>query len=218
MADEKDTTAPEVTGDFHSHNDFPEHVDRPAGWIYKGFKVGKKEVWYASPTVQLLMVSFVCFLCPGMFNALQGLGGGGQVDTSAQTAANTALNSVFAVVAFFSGTVANRLGLRLTLAVGGIGYCIYSASFLSYSHNQNFGFVVFAGAFLGFCAGLLWTAQGAIMMSYPPEKLKGRYISWFWIIFNTGAVIGSLVSGYGFYICALWRGEIKDIRLCLHEY
>jgi hypothetical protein len=35
---------------------------------------------------------------------------------------------------------------------------------------------------------------GAIMMSYPPEGSKGRYISWFWMIFNLGAVIGSLVS------------------------
>jgi len=32
------------------------------------------------------------------------------------------------------------------------------------------------------------------MMSYPDESVKGRYISWFWMIFNLGAVIGSLVS------------------------
>ena len=31
------------------------------------------------------------------------------------------------------------------------------------------------------------------MMSYPPEHKKGRYISYFWIIFNLGAVIGSLI-------------------------
>jgi MFS family permease len=193
MADEKSNPPAEVALDSHSAVD-ASHVPRPSGWIYRGFRVGGKEVWYASPTVQLLMVAFVCFLCPGMFNALQGLGGGGQLDTSAQTAASTALYSVFAVVGFFAGTFANRLGLRLTFSIGGIGYCIYAASFLCYSHTQNFGFVVFAGAFLGLCAGLLWTAQGAVMMAYPTEGQKGRYISWFWIIFNTGAVIGSLVS------------------------
>lgn len=189
MSDDK--MAAEVASDSHST---PEHFDRPAGLIYKGFKFGgKKETWFASPTVQLLMVSFVCFLCPGMFNALSGLGGGGQVDPTAQQYANTALYTVFAVVGFFAGTFANRLGLRLTFAIGGLGYCIYAASFLCYSHTQNMGFVVFAGAFLGLCAGLLWTAQGAVMMSYPPESHKGRYISWFWIIFNSGGVIGSLV-------------------------
>jgi MFS family permease len=194
MADEKET-APEVSVEPGETAVPTEEtvVERPPGLIYRGFKIGGREIWYASPKAQLFVVSIVCFLCPGMFNALTGLGGGGQVDTSAQTDANTALYSTFAVVAFFAGTVANRLGLRITLSLGGLGYCIYSASFLCYSHTSNRGFVIFAGAFLGVCAGLLWTAQGAIMMSYPPEHSKGRYISWFWIIFNMGAVIGSLV-------------------------
>ncbi|KAK5997351.1 hypothetical protein PT974_02707 [Cladobotryum mycophilum] len=179
--------------DAYATTQNPGSVPRPKGWIYKGFRIGGKEIWFASPRIQLLMVSMVCFLCPGMYNALTGLGGGGQVDPHAQDKAAIALYSTFSVVGFFAGTFANRLGLRLTLGIGGLGYCIYSASFLSYNHNQNIGFVVFAGAFLGICAGLLWTAQGAIMMSYPTEEKKGRYISWFWIIFNLGAVIGSLV-------------------------
>ncbi|OTA98412.1 hypothetical protein M426DRAFT_77004 [Hypoxylon sp. CI-4A] len=161
--------------------------------MYKGVKVGKTELWYASPKIQLLMVSLVCFLCPGMYNALTGLGGGGQLDGTVQDHSSTALYSVFAVVAFFSGSFANKLGIKITLAFGGLGYCLYSASLLCYSHTQNTGFVIFAGAFLGLCAGLLWTAQGSIMMAYPPEESKGRYISWFWIIFNFGAVIGSLI-------------------------
>jgi hypothetical protein len=28
------------------------------------------------------MVALVCFLCPGMFNALGGMGGGGKADTN----------------------------------------------------------------------------------------------------------------------------------------
>lgn len=194
MAEESKTQAPATEiareSDAHSGNDF---VDRPKGWIYKGFRFRGKEIWYASPTVQLLMVSLVCFMCPGMFNALGGLGGGGQVDKKAQMYANTALYGVFAVVGFFSGTIANVLGLRLTIAFGGVGYALYASSFLAYNHIQSLEFTVFAGAFLGLCAGLLWTAQGAVMMSYPTEDMKGRYISWFWVIFNTGAVIGSLI-------------------------
>lgn len=49
----------------------------PSGWMYK--RLGRLD-WYASPKVQLLLVSFVCFMCPGMFNALGGLGGGGRAD------------------------------------------------------------------------------------------------------------------------------------------
>lgn len=52
---------------------------RPGGWKYKERQIGSVKVpWYASPKVQLTMVSFVCFLCPGMFNALNGMGGGGR--------------------------------------------------------------------------------------------------------------------------------------------
>ncbi|KAI2624630.1 MFS general substrate transporter [Hypomontagnella submonticulosa] len=197
MADAKETTVPAAeTHPAESHSDAAEsthHAARPNGRIYRGVRVGGKEFWYASPKIQLLMVALVCFLCPGMYNALQGLGGGGQLDPTVQDHASTALYSVFAVVAFFSGSFANKLGIRVTLGIGGIGYSLYSASLLCYSHTQNVGFVIFAGAFLGLCAGLLWTAQGAIMMSYPPEQSKGRYISWFWIIFNLGAVIGSLI-------------------------
>ncbi|KAK4033706.1 major facilitator superfamily domain-containing protein [Parachaetomium inaequale] len=190
---DEEKRAPEVEAPALRAVDAAGPVERPAGWMYKGFKIGGKELWYASPIIQLLMVAMVCFLCPGMFNALGGLGGGGQVDATAQNDASTALYSTFAVVGFFSGTIANKLGVKATLAFGGLGYCIYAASFLSYNHNQNHGFVVFAGAFLGVCAGLLWTAQGTIMMAYPPEEKKGRYISYFWIIFNFGAVIGSLI-------------------------
>ncbi|KAK4991191.1 hypothetical protein LTR50_001949 [Elasticomyces elasticus] len=169
-------------------------VTRPRGWKYKEHKIGPVTLpWYASPPSQLLIVALVCFLCPGMFNAIGGMGGGGQVDPKASDHAGTALYSTFAVVGFFAGTFTNKLGVRTALSFGGIGYCIYIASFLCYSHTENFGFVIFSGALLGVCAGLLWCAQGAVMMSYPLEASKGRYISWFWMIFNLGAVIGSLI-------------------------
>lgn len=162
-------------------------------WMYKTYRIGSVHIpCYASPAFQLFLVALVCFLCPGMFNAVNGLGGGGQFDATTANNSNVAVYSTFSVVGFFAGSFANRLGIKLTLSCGGLGYFLYVASYLSYNHNQNAGFVVFAGALLGVCAGLLWTAQGAIMMAYPDEASKGRYISWFWMIFNLGAVIGSL--------------------------
>lgn len=171
-------------------------------WMYRPLKIGPWTMpWFASPETQLLLVSFVCFLCPGMFNAVSGLGGGGQVNQTDVSNANTALYSTFAVVGFFAGSIANRIGLRLTLSLGGFGYFLYVASLLSYNHNENAGFLIFAGALLGMCGGLLWCAQGAVMMSYPREEEKGKFISIFWVIFNLGGVIGSLVSlEYPFYL------------------
>lgn len=98
-----------------------------------------------------------------------------------------------AVVGFSSGTIINRLGVRLTLAFGGSGYCLYAISLLVSVHKKVDAFNIFAGAYMGFCAALLWTAQGTIMLSYPLEHRKGHYFSWFWAIFNVGGCIGSLV-------------------------
>ncbi|KAI9661174.1 MAG: hypothetical protein M1821_009501 [Bathelium mastoideum] len=192
---EKDATAHDISSPAHSteltHGDVV--PPRPQGWIYKTISIGPFRTWYASPAVQLLLVAFVCFLCPGMFNALGGMGGTGLQNAQAGDDANTALYSTFAVVGFAAGTFTNRLGIKVALSFGGLGYTIYVASFLCFKHTSNFGFSIFAGALLGVCAGLLWSAQGAIMMSYPPESMKGRYISWFWMIFNLGGVVGSLI-------------------------
>lgn len=107
-----------------------------------------------------------------------------------------ALYSTFAVFGFFGGTFVNVMGVRATLGIGGFGYCLYCISLrAALGRTEGIpGFNIPAGAVLGVCAGLLWTAQGTIMTSYPNENAKGRYFAWFWTIFNMGAVIGSLVS------------------------
>jgi MFS family permease len=194
LDEKRDVPSHERHTSEHSVQEPTGTLELPNTWQYRRLTLfGYKFPFYASPPVQLVIVSFVCFMCPGMFNALNGMGGGGQLDATANNRANTALYSTFAVVGFFAGTFTNKLGIRTALSFGGIGYSVYVASYLCYNHTQNLGFTTFAGALLGVCAGLLWCAQGAIMMSYPPEASKGRYISWFWMIFNLGAVIGSLI-------------------------
>ncbi|KAF7784813.1 hypothetical protein Agabi119p4_978 [Agaricus bisporus var. burnettii] len=150
---------------------------------------------YSHPLTQVTILGLVCFMCPGLFNALTGLGGGGQVDPITNDHANVALNATFSVAAFFAGSVNNMLGARLTLFIGSCGYALYIGSYLALNIHPNAGgFVVGAGAILGICAGLLWTAQGSLMLAYPTEIQKGRFISIFWAIFNLGGVVGASVS------------------------
>ncbi|UZJ53126.1 hypothetical protein CBS101457_002446 [Exobasidium rhododendri] len=149
--------------------------------------------WNQSMT-QVGLVGVCCFLCPGMFNALSGIGGGGQVDTKVSSDANAALYGTFAGVSFFAGTIHNKLGTKLTLFLGACGYSLYIASFLCYNHTMNKGFVIASGAILGVCASLFWTAQGAVMLSYPLEQDKGKAFALVWVIFNLGAVIGSAIE------------------------
>ncbi|XP_049935907.1 UNC93-like protein 1 [Nymphaea colorata] len=152
-----------------------------------------KGVRYNSPVAQVVLVGLVCFCCPGMFNALSGMGGGGQVDHTVANNANTALYTTFAVFGILGGGIYNVLGPHLTLFAGCSTYVIYVGSFLYYNHQKDQTFAVIAGAILGVGAGLLWAGQGAIMTSYPPFGRKGTYISVFWTVFNFGGVIGGLV-------------------------
>ncbi|KAG0698386.1 MFS general substrate transporter [Suillus ampliporus] len=162
-----------------------EIFDRPTGW----------RRYYYHPITQVSMLGFVCFMCPGMFNALTGLGGGGQVSAVDGANSNSGLYATFAFVGFFSGSVNNVLGPRLTLMLGTWGYSLYISAYLALNIHPSAGaFVVAAGPVLGICAAFLWTAQGSLMMSYPTEAQKGMFISIFWAIFNLGGVVGSAVS------------------------
>ncbi|KAH9603326.1 hypothetical protein KSS87_020346 [Heliosperma pusillum] len=163
---------------------------------------------YNSPLIQVILIGFVCFCCPGMFNALSGMGGGGQVDHTAANNANTALYTTFAVFGILGGGIYNILGPRLTLLAGCSTYVLYAGSFVYYNHRRSEPFVVISGALLGIGAGLLWAGQGAIMTSYPTSKRKGTYISIFWSIFNLGGVIGGLIP----FVLNYHRAEAASVN------
>ncbi|KAG8709644.1 hypothetical protein FRC08_018203 [Ceratobasidium sp. 394] len=133
---------------------------------------------YKSTITQVVMLGFVCFMGPGLFNALNGLGGGGRVDTKTSANGNAALYATFAAGAFFAGSVTNKLGPRLTLLIGSTGYSLYIGSYLATNLHDNAGwFIIFAGTY-----------------AFHVESNKGLYISIFWTIFNLGAVVGASVA------------------------
>lgn len=148
---------------------------------------------YNSPLVQVVIMSFICFLCPGMFNALNAMGGAGQVNREVSNNTNTGLYCTFIVFGVLGGAIVNLLGIRWTIFISGLTYSLYTASYIYLNHSGDGAFTISTGPILGIGAGILWSAQGMIMMSYPDENHKGRYISIFWVIFNLGGVIGGIV-------------------------
>ncbi|KAJ1949697.1 hypothetical protein FBU59_001027, partial [Linderina macrospora] len=134
---------------------------------------------------------FVYFI--GMFNALNAVGGAGQVDRTVSNNTNTGLYCTFIVFGILGGAIVNLCGIRWTIFLSGLTYSLYSASYIYLNHTHKGAFTISTGPILGIGAGILWSAQGMIMMSYPNENQKGRYISIFWVIFNLGGVIGGIV-------------------------
>lgn len=67
-SNEKTAPIPEVDSQTPSMDQGSYEVTAPppTGWMYKSRKCcGITLPYYASPKAQLLLVSFVCFLCPG---------------------------------------------------------------------------------------------------------------------------------------------------------
>ncbi|CAO3571648.1 unnamed protein product [Mortierella alpina] len=149
----------------------------------------------SDPLAQVIILGFICFCCPGMYNALQGTGtyGLNAKDSDVGNSANTALSVVFAFSSLFAGALFNILGHRLLLILGGLSYVLYIGSFLAYNSIHSIVFVVLASCLLGVGAGWLWCAQGAVMIGYPEESEKGKYFSIFWAIFNLGGVLGNVI-------------------------
>ncbi|KAJ5639001.1 uncharacterized protein N7484_006863 [Penicillium longicatenatum] len=148
---------------------------------------------YRAPITQCIIIAFVHLLVVGAFNVLSALGGGGQVDPTTSNNANTILYSLFCAFALISGSICNFLGPKVTLATGGIGYSLLSASYWSYNNNGNEAFVYFGGAMCGVTAAFLWTAEGSMIMSLPLEKDKGKYVGIFYGVSFFGTVVGAII-------------------------
>ncbi|PVU96704.1 hypothetical protein BB559_002284 [Furculomyces boomerangus] len=129
---------------------------------------------------QTILIGLICFAIPGMYNALNTMGGGGQVDPSAASKANTALYATFAIFGLFGGGIINLFSLRIPLFLSGLTYVLYTGSYIYYNATFKPFFTIFSG-------------QGMMVTSYPLEKEKGHFISIFWIIFSLGGVIGSII-------------------------
>lgn len=169
----------------------PEEIASSGKWYDQRYIKGLPQ--FSNAMVQIVLLSFIIFLTPGCFNAITGIGGSGIEDHSVADNASVALYSTFATVGMIGGVICNIIGPRYCLLFGGTGYFVYTASLLCYHYTKNAGFCIFAGAYLGVCASLTWAAQGTIIMSYTTEDRKATAIMVFWVIFNLGAVIGSVI-------------------------
>lgn len=154
--------------------------------------VREADVVHIHAEQQVRVVGFLAFCGPGLFNALNGLGGAGSADASVAAAANSCLYLTFAVSSYLAGAVFNVLGPVPLFVLGGLSYAFYALCV--YFSSQFAWLAIVGGVVLGVGAGWFWTAQGALMMAYATPRSRGRLIGNFWVIFNLGGVFGGLLQ------------------------
>ncbi|KAF9319591.1 hypothetical protein BG003_008698 [Podila horticola] len=142
---------------------------------------------------QIVLMGMICFGTIGMFNAMSSIGNAGKHSPTSQNLAITSSSIAYIVGFLVAGGTHNMLGPRVCVAFGGFTFFLYAGSMFLAKDDENSPYPPLAGVLLGLGAGCIWVTQGAMMMSYPTEDNKGKYISVFWAIFNLGAVLGSVL-------------------------
>lgn len=122
---------------------------------------------------------------------MNSLGAGGEESPHLVNSANGMSFSIMVLTCYLSSIFVKRLGVKGALLFGTLGYCPYAAGLYT---NNRFGtqwFVLFGAALCGISAGVFWSVEAAIALSYPEPHNQGRFLG-FWLSFRLG---GQLVGG-----------------------
>ncbi|KAK6215664.1 DUF895 domain membrane protein [Colletotrichum tabaci] len=153
-----------------------------------------KRTWYRTVFFQATVIGLCAFFAPGLYNAMQSTGAGGQQTPYLVMSANAVLGVMMVVTCSMGSVVANRIGLKNALVFGTTGYAIYSASLYTNNRYGNEWFVYVGSAACGITAGVFWAAEGAIMISYPEDHKRGRYLAYWLAYRNGGSIVGGAIN------------------------
>lgn len=150
--------------------------------------------WYRSTYYNALILGLCNFLAPGIWGAMNSLGGGGEEKPYLVNAANSLTFCLMVVSCYFGSVVVRWIGIKWTLIIGTMGYAPFAAGL--YTHNRyGFDWLLLLGAALcGISAGIFWMAEAAIALAYPEPYNQGRFLG-FWLSFRVGGtILGGAIS------------------------
>ncbi|KAF2023482.1 MFS general substrate transporter [Setomelanomma holmii] len=145
----------------HAH-DAPKHVS-------------KFTRWYRSPLFNVIIVGLISFTQPGIWNALNNVGAGGQQEPYLVNGANSLTFGIMVFGCSLFAMLANKFGLKNVLILGTLGYAPYSASLYVNNRYGTEWFVLFGGATCGIAASALWASEGAIALGYADIHDRGKF-------------------------------------------
>ncbi|KAK7687853.1 hypothetical protein QCA50_009072 [Cerrena zonata] len=156
-------------------------------------KVKIKRTWYRTTRFNAHVIGIVGFTAPGLWNAMNALGAGGAREPYLVNAANALVFALLGVFCLLGATVANYIGLAWTLALGAVGYPLYSAGLYCNVKFGNVWFVLVGAAIDGISAGLFWASEAAVAVGYPEPAKRGKYLN-IWVWWRTlGPIVGGAI-------------------------
>ncbi|KAK4235637.1 hypothetical protein C8A03DRAFT_17650 [Achaetomium macrosporum] len=132
--------------------------------------------WYRSPLFNVVVVGLISFTQPGIWNALNNTGAGGQQEPY-----------------LVNGSNALTFGQKV-LIIGTLGYAPYSASLYVNNRYGTEWFVLFGGVTCGIAASALWASEGAIALGYGDVQDRGKFAGIWLGLRELGQLIGSSIQ------------------------
>ncbi|CAO2647105.1 Nn.00g080270.m01.CDS01 [Neocucurbitaria sp. VM-36] len=150
--------------------------------------------WYRSPLFNVIIVGLISFTQPGIWNALNNVGAGGQQEPYLVNGANSLTFGIMVFGCSFFAILANKFGLKYVLIFGTLGYAPYSASLYVNNRYGTEWFVLFGGATCGIAASALWASEGAIALGYADVHNRGKFTGIWLGLRELGQLIGSSIQ------------------------
>ncbi|KAK2010688.1 MFS general substrate transporter [Colletotrichum eremochloae] len=150
--------------------------------------------WFRSPMFNVIVVGLISFTQPGIWNALNSTGAGGQQEPYLVNGSNSLTFGIMVFGCSFFAIMANKIGLKTVLVIGTLGYAPYSASMYV---NNRYGvewFVLLGGATCGVAASALWAAEGAIALGYADIKDRGKFTGIWLGLRELGQLLGASIQ------------------------
>lgn len=149
---------------------------------------------YRSALFNVIIVGLISFTQPGIWNALNNTGAGGQQEPYLVNGANSLTFGIMVFGCPLFSILANRYGLRRVLILGTLGYAPYSASLYVNNRYGTEWFVLFGGVTCGIAASALWSSEGAIALGYGAVGDRGRYTGIWLGLRELGQLIGASIQ------------------------
>ncbi|KAL1957862.1 hypothetical protein VTO42DRAFT_5427 [Malbranchea cinnamomea] len=157
-------------------------------------KRNHKVRWYRSTFYNALILGICNLLAPGIWGAMNSLGGGGAQEPYLVNAANALTFCLMVLSCFFSSVIVRFIGIKWTLIVGTLGYAPYAAGLYTHNRYGTEWFVLLGAALCGLSAGIFWMSEAAIAIAYPEPYNQGRFLG-FWLSFRIGGqIIGGAIN------------------------
>ncbi|KAL2217900.1 DUF895 domain membrane protein [Thermoascus aurantiacus ATCC 26904] len=154
----------------------------------------RKVKWYRSSFYNAIILGLCNLLAPGIWGAMNSLGGGGEQEPYLVNAANALTFCLMVLSCYFSSVIVRWIGIKWTFIIGTMGYAPFAAGL--YTHNR-FGFdwlTLLGAALCGLSAGIFWMAEAAVALSYPEPYNQGKFLG-LWLSFRVGGqILGGAIN------------------------